>query len=249
MRNGGSMRLVSLGLVGWLLNLLPGAAWAQLGGTGIPSYPGSATFSLGDMNRVNGEELRMYYFTTQASPEVVAEHYQRMWEAAGQVVSLRRTGRSGVSVGYVDLRDGKTRTVSLWRERDLTFGFSAVLAGFATALRADPGVAGDLPVHPRAEGLITYDSLDQAATFRTVSYSVAAPLAENERFYMRELGARGFVLTGTQRSKTSGQSVMLDFARGERKITVTLAWASFYGRCAVFVVTNAMRDAQQEDKP
>ena len=221
-------------------------ACAQPAGVDIAPFPGSQVYPMGDKSRVNGSALRMYYFMTKSPPEQVAEFYRSRWEEEGQIVSVNRTRRGGLGVGYVDLRSGQTRTVAIWRQDGFTFGFPAVIDGVPMPVASSPAVAGEVPIHPRAEGLATYESLERGAAFKTVNYSNPESLEKNESFYLREMGIRGYQLVRRQEGEGSERSVMLDFQKGKKKLSVTLVWVPRYMRCSVFAVTNALDGQHQE---
>jgi hypothetical protein len=220
-----------------------GAA-AQTAGVDIPPYPGSEVHRMGDRSLVNEAEYRVYYFTTKATPHQVATYYQKRWEEAGHVVAVNRTGQQGMAVAYLDLSTGETRSVSAWREGRLTYAFPAVVKGVALPVARTQSVAGHVPVHPSAEGLMTNRSLERAAAFLTVSYSDRAGLKQNEGFFLKEMGQRGWQLVDRNRSKEDKNMTMLEFARQTEKMSVTLVWVPERQRTSVFVVTTPQREGQ-----
>jgi hypothetical protein len=231
-----------LGLLGALAMWLSAAGQAQTtqlpAGVDIPPYPGAEVYPMGDRSFHNGQELRLYYFVTPAEPDQILAYYRERWEREGQIVSVHRGTPVWKAVGYLDLRDGKTRTVALLRQGKLTMGFPAVTDGIPMPLTSDPGQAGAVPVHPKADGLSTHLSLERGARFQTVNYSDPDSLADNEAFYLREMGQRGYHLNHRQAGKDDPNSLMLDFASGHKKMSVTLVWVPRFERCSVFAVTN-----------
>ncbi len=225
-------------LAGMLVAFVAAEAVAQPAGVDIPPYPGSVTHRMGGLARVNGREVRAYYFTTKVPPEQVAEFYSKKWNQDGQIVSVNKTPRGGLAVGYVDLGTGETRTVALWRDEGVTYGFPAIVKGMALPFLDSRAEVGGVPVHPGSEGLMTYENLERGGVFQTISYSDRASLQQNESFYLKTMGSRGWGLIGRHRSEKVGESMLLDFAKEKRKISVTLAWMPKHQRCSVFIVTN-----------
>jgi hypothetical protein len=219
-------------------------AAAQTAGVDIPPYPGSEVHRMGDRSLVNEKEYSVYYFTTKATPHQVATYYQKRWEKAGHVVAVNRTGQQGMAVAYLDLRTGETRSVSAWRDGKLTYGFPAVVRGVALPFARTQSVAGQVPVHPSAEGLVTNRSLERGAAFLTVSYSDRAGLKQNESFFLKEMGQRGWQLVSRSRSQEDKNMTMLEFARRVDKMSVTLVWVPGRQRTSVFVVTTPQREGQ-----
>jgi hypothetical protein len=217
-------------------------------GVDIPPYPGAAVRSMGEGARFNGQDLRLYYFTTKATPEEVVGYYRHMWETAGQIVSVHQAGPHGLAVGYLDLRDGRTRTVAVWRQGEVTLGFPAVTTGMPLPLTDDARVAGPVPIPPRAEGLAAYESLEKAARFRTVNFSVAGSLESTAAFYLRQMGQRGFSLSRRTAGKEKSPSVMLDFQKGGQRLSVTLVWVPEHLRCSVFAVASGLLEQPEEKK-
>ncbi len=228
----------------WLAGVLPA-------GVAIQPYPGAEVFPMGERARVNGREFGIYYFTTQAPPLQVAEYYRELWESAGHIVYFTKSGVNGAAVGYVDLGTMAARSVSLWRQGKLTYGFPAVVHGIAAPSFGDrTREVGGVPVFPGGEGVSSYESLDAGSKFLTVSYSDRASLLKNESFYLGELGRRGWRLakrhTGAEGKE---DAVMLDFQKGKLKMSVTLAWMPEHQRCSVFAVTNLVTGSRREDRP
>jgi hypothetical protein len=219
-------------------------AAAQTAGVDIPPYPGSEVHRMGDRSLVNDAEYRVYYFTTSATPHQVATYYQKHWEEAGHVVAVSRTGQQGMAVAYLDLRTGETRSVSAWREGKLTYGFPAVVKGVALPFAQTQSVAGQVPVHPSAEGLVTNRSLERAAAFLTVSYSDRASLKQNESFFLKEMGQRGWQLVDRNVGQEAKNTTMLEFVRQMERMSVTLVWVPEHQRTSVFVVTTPPREGQ-----
>jgi hypothetical protein len=244
------MARVRLSPTGILAALLwAGPALGQAGGVDIPPYPGSEVIPMGDLALSNGQPLRMYAFSTPASEDAVITHYRGLWEKDGQMVSVFQGPDGSRSVGYVDLRDGGTRTVSLMRQGELTLAFPAVLQGIPVAYSHRTEVAGEIPVHPRAEGLTAYESLEEGGRFRTVSYSVGSGLSLMEAFFLREMGQRGYQLVERTQLPDDPNSCMLQFGRGERRMSVTLAWVPRFQTCSVFAVLNAAGPEPAKEKP
>lgn len=219
-------------------------AAAQTAGVDIPPFPGSEVHRMGDRSLVNDAEYRVYYFTTSATPHQVATYYQKRWEEAGHVVAVSRTGQQGMAVAYLDLRTGETKSVSAWRDGKLTYGFPAVVKGVALPVARTKSVAGHVPVHPSAEGLMTNRSLERAAAFLTVSYSDRASLKQNESFFLKEMGQRGWQLIDRNVGQEDKKMTMLDFVRQTEKMSVTLVWVPERQRTSVFVVTTPQREEQ-----
>ena len=231
-------RRIGIILAGMLTVFAGAEAIAQTAGVDIPPYPGSVTHRMGGLARVNGREVRAYYFTTKVPQGQVAEFYSKKWNQDGQIVSVSKTSRGGLAVGYVDLGTGETRTVALWRDEGVTYGFPAIVKGMAPPFLDSRTEVGGVPIHPGSEGLMTYENLERGGVFQTISYSDRASLLQNESFYLKTMGARGWELIGRHRAEKAEESVMLDFAKGNRKISVTLAWMPKHLRCSVFIVTN-----------
>jgi len=231
------------------IGLLLAAGAASAAGVDIPPYPGAEVIPMGELALANGRPLRVYAFSTRASPDEVIAHYRGLWEKDGQVVSVVRGADGSLSVGYVDLRDGGTRTVSLLRQGARTLAFPAVLRGIPVAYDPRPGVAGEIPVHPRAEGLAVYDSLEEGGSFRTVSYSVATGLGPMEAFFLRELGQRGYQLLERNQLPDDDRSIMLQLGRGAHRLSVTLAFLPRFQTCSVFAVANSAGAERVEVKP
>jgi hypothetical protein len=219
-------------------------AAAQTAGVDIPPYPGAEVHRMGDRSLVNDAEYRVYYFTTSATPHQVATYYQKRWVEAGHVVAVSRTGQQGMAVAYLDLRTGETRSVSAWRDGKLTYGFPAVVKGVALPFARTQSVAGHVPLHPSAEGLVTNRSLERGAAFLTVSYSDRASLKQNESFFLKEMGQRGWQLVSRNVSQETKNTAMLEFARQVEKMSVTLVWVPERQRTSVFVVTTPPREDQ-----
>jgi len=226
--------------------LLAGALPA---GVDIQPYPGAEVFPMGDRARVNNREFGIYYFTTKTPHLQVAEYYRKMWEKEGHIVFFTKDGNTGAAVGYVDLKTLASRSVSLWRQGSLTYGFPAVVYGLPV-----PGSSksvqkvGVVPIHPGGEGVSSYESLEQGARFLTVSYSDRATLQKNESFYLREMGRQGWELAKRNTVEDQKNAVMLDFEKGRMKISVTLAWMPEHQRCSVFAVTNVVTASRQEER-
>ena len=228
------------------LVLLAGAIPA---GVDIRPYPGAKVFPMGDRARVNNQEFGIYYFTTKTSHLQVAEYYREMWEKEGHIVFFTENGNSGAAVGYVDLKTMASRSVSLWRRGKLTYGFPAVVHGMAVPASSEStGEVGGVPIHPGGEGISSYESLERGARFLTVSYSDRASLLKNEAFYLREMGQRGWELAKRNTVEDQKNAVMLDFAKGRIKMSVTLAWMTEHQRCSVFAVTNVVTASRQEER-
>jgi len=226
--------------------LLAGALPA---GVDIQPYPGAKVFPMGDRARVNNREFGVYYFTTKTPPLQVAEYYRKMWEQAGHIVFFSKNGVRGAAVGYVDLKTLASRSVSLWRQGTLTYGFPAVVHGLAVPASSDSTQkVGVVPIHPGGEGINSYESLEEGARFLTVSYSDRATLQKNESFYLREMGQRGWELVKRNTVEDQKNAVMLDFAKGRMKMSVTLAWMPEHQRCSVFAVTNVVAKSRREER-
>lgn len=218
-------------------------------GVDIQPYPGAEVFPMGDRARVNNQEFGIYYFTTKAPHLQVAEYYREMWEKDGHVVFFTKNGNTGAAVGYVDLKTMASRTVSLWRQGALTYGFPAVVHGLAVPTSSKSArEVGGVPIHPGGEGVSSYESLERGARFLTVSYSDRASLLKNESFYLREMGQRGWELAKRNTVEAQKNAVMLDFEKGRMKMSVTLAWMPEHQRCSVFAVTNVVTASRQEDR-
>jgi hypothetical protein len=228
---------------------LAGAAPAGFSGVDIPPYPGAELTPVGEQSRYNGSDLRMYAFETDAAPQAVLEHYHKLWSAQGQIVSVHRGVDGSLGVGYVELQDGGTRTVSLVQRGSRTVGFAAVLRGIPVPYTANARAAGDVPVHPRGLGLSSYESLEAGGSFQTVNYSVAQGREVMERFFLKEMGQRGYQLLGRTTLPGDSGSVMLEFGRGARRMSVTLAWLPRVQMCSVFVVSNTSRAEPAEETP
>lgn len=220
------------------------------GGVDIQPYPGAEVFPMGDRARVNEREFGIYYFTTKAPPLQVADYYRKIWEEAGQIVYFTKSGVDGAAVGYVDLKTMAARSVSLWRQGKLTYGFPAVVFGIAVPSSSDrtPEIGG-VPILPGGEGISSYESLEAGAKFLTVAYSNRASLLKNESFYLREMGQRGWQLSKRHAGEDGQEAVMLDFQKGRLKMSVTLAWMSAHQRCSVFAVSNVLAASLREDRP
>jgi hypothetical protein len=228
------------------LVLLAGALPADVD---IQPYPGAEVFPMGDRARVNNQEFGIYYFTTKTPHLQVAEYYRKMWEKDGHVVFFTKNGNAGAAVGYVDLKTMASRSVSLWRQGALTYGFPAVVHGLAVPSSSESTrEVGGVPIHPGGEGVSSYESLDQGARFLTVSYSDRASLQKNESFYLQEMGRRGWELAKRHTAEDQKNAVMLDFQKGRLKTSVTLAWMPKHQRCSVFAVTNVVTASRQEER-
>lgn len=204
---------------------------------------------MGDRARVNNQEFAIYYFTTKAPHLQVAEYYRKIWEQEGHIVYFTKNGDRGAAVGYVDLKTMASRSVSLWRQGTLTYGFPAVVHGLALpASSSSTQKVGAVPIHPGGEGISSYESLERGARFLTVSYSDRASLVKNEAFYLREMGQRGWELAKRNTVEDQKNAVMLDFQKGRKKMSVTLAWMPEHQRCSVFAVTNVVSANTQEDR-
>jgi hypothetical protein len=225
-------------------------AGALPGGVDIQPYPGAEVFPMGDRARVNNREFGIYYFTTKAPHLQVAEYYRKLWEQEGHIVYFTRNGDRGAAVGYVDLKTLASRSVSLWRQGTLTYGFPAVVHGLPVPASSDfTREVGAVPIHPGGEGVSSYESLERGCRFLTVSYSDHATLQKNESFYLREMGQRGWELSKRNTVKDQKNALMLDFQKGKLKMSVTLAWMPGHQRCSVFAVTNVVTGSQREDRP
>lgn len=218
-------------------------------GVDIQPYPGAEVFPMGDRARVNNREFGIYYFTTKTPHLQVAEYYRKMWVKEGHVVFFTKDGNTGAAVGYVDLKTKVSRSVSLWRQGTLTYGFPAVIHGLAVPASSESTrEVGGVPIHPGGEGISSYESLEQGAKFLTVSYSDRASLLKNESFYLREMGQRGWELSKRHTAKSKKSAVMLDFQKGRLKMSVTLAWMPEHQRCSVFAVTNVVTATPREER-
>jgi hypothetical protein len=204
---------------------------------------------MGDRARVNNQEFGIYYFTTKAPPLQVAEYYRKMWAQEGHVVYFTKNGDTGAAVGYVDLSTKISRSVSLWRQGTLTYGFPAAIRGLAVPASSESTrEVGGVPIHPGGKGISSYESLERGAKFLTVSYSNHASLLKNESFYLREMGQRGWELSKRHTAKSEKNAVMLDFQKGRLKMSVTLAWMPEHQRCSVFAVTNVVTTTPREER-
>jgi hypothetical protein len=217
--------------------------------SGIEAYPGSVSYPVGDQAVVNGHALRLHHFVTKDGLDQVVGYYQKLWEDSGQIVTVQRGEPGKASVGYVDLQDGRFHSISLWRSRDQTHGFPAVLEGapYLQALAVPSGF--DLPILDEGRGVLTYENQERGAYFRTVNYSNRLSLDKNESFLLIELGQRGFSLEGEQPLEQKGEVRMFDFSKGAKRITATLAWLSGDATSAVFLWANypAPRPGRSEE--
>lgn len=224
-------------------------ASGQVAGVGIPAFPGSEVNRMGGRSMVNDRELLAYYFTTRAPMEEVAEYYHKRWDNQGQLVSVLRTPGGGLSVGYFDLGTGQARSVSLWRNGSVTYGFPAVIYGVPLPAMPVSNWSGPIPVQPQAEGLMTYESLEHGGVFTTINYSVQRSRTNTQSFFMREMGAKGWSLEARNTIDEDKNLLMLEFVKGKKRMNVTLVWVPAHHRCSVFIVVNFSTHIPRESKP
>lgn len=186
----------------------------------MPRYPGANERPIAADQKVGQSGLKMTYFSTTDSPAQVGDFYAGEWRRAGFYVTEDVTLQGGSVSGY-DVALGMMRQIVMLVRNGRTLVFPAVATSPVKMLDAS-AAPPEVPIYPRASGLLVTGARDPLARSQSVSYLDEGPLEANLTFYRAEMARRGWTdETRQSSSKQIGEDVrILVYTRNGAECTV-----------------------------
>ncbi|MBS2030875.1 MAG: hypothetical protein JST54_23430 [Deltaproteobacteria bacterium] len=210
----GALVLVAAGL---LLRDAAGTAEAVTGAeldAMFPAYPGTELFSMGEAGAVNGEPLRLAYFTARATPAEVSRFYESFWRSKKLMVDGEGNA-DALHLSALDGVDGTLRSVSGRREGDRMVVFCSVSRPGHQKAQADDEL-------PRFTDAVLEDRIDlDGAT--TLTYVLNGTTVEAHQAELsKRFTAKGWKSIDDQLKHTP-HGVVLQFEKNGRVAMAALA--------------------------
>jgi len=210
----GALVLVAAGL---LLRDAAGTAEAVTGAEldpMFPAYPGTEIFSMGESGAVNGEPLRLAYFTARATPLEVSRFYESFWKSKKLIVDGEGNS-DALHLSSLDGVDGTLRSVSGRREGDRMVVFCSISKPGQQRAQADDEL-------PRFKDAVLEDRIDlDGAT--TLTYVLNGTTVEaHEKELSKRFADKGWKQLADQQKHTA-HGLVLQFEKNGRVAMAALA--------------------------